>query len=883
MPRYVLFFAEINRADLPDVGGKGANLAELWHIPGIAVPEGFCVTTGAYAAFVAASPEFAALLKALETVDITSPGELRQAGQRLRDHLESLAIPAPVEQAIVQAWETTGCDYHYAIRSSATAEDLPTASFAGQQDTYLNIAGERSILDSVRKCWASLFTDRAIAYRRQNGFAHDKVLLSVVVQRMVYPEAAGIMFTADPVSGNRTVVSIDAGFGLGEALVSGIVTADLYKVKAGKLVAKKIGRKQVAINAAPAGGTVRETITGDRQTAQVLSDGDAVSLAGIGRTIEQHFGSPQDIEWCLADGQLHIVQSRPITTLYPLPAATGNTLRLFLSLGHPQMMTDAMKPLGLSVLRTIVPFGKASPGDESDLLQAAGSRPYLDATPLLAYPELRARLPGLLRNIDETIGRAVEEYTAQEEFRAGAPGDKKLPLSLAKALFPTAFAILGNLLYRDNGQAIEDLDRFIAAKTSENRGKLQNVSGPARIALIRETLAALMPTILPRAAPFLAPALITYKLIERLSVKWLGDAAELGDIGKSPPGNVTSEMGLALGDVADAVREHPAVSEYLRQADDATFLDGLRAVPGGEQVLPALVAFFARYGMRGPGEIDLTRPRWREAPTQLVPAILSHLRGREPGRHRCDFLAGQQAAAAAAARLVDRLRHTPAGFFKARRMQRLIRVHRALIGLREHPKYFLVQNLDIVKQALMQEAAALVADGVLAEPQEIFWLTLPEIARTVETRRLDRAILAERREKYLADAKLVPPRAMTSEGEIIAARPHAQAPPGALAGTAVSAGTVAGRARVVLSLEEALLDKGDILVAPYTDPGWTPLFPLAAGLVTEVGGLMTHGAVVAREYGIPAVVGVEGATRLIRDGQLIRVDGSQGFVEILPP
>jgi pyruvate,water dikinase len=883
MPRNVLFFAEINRANLPEVGGKGANLAELWHIPGISVPEGFCITTEAFAAFVATSPDFSALVKNLETVDIASPGDLKQVGRRLRELLENLAIPAPVEQEIVQAWQKTGTRHHYAIRSSATAEDLPTASFAGQQDTFLNIAGEQAILESVRKCWASLFTDRAIAYRSQNGFAHDKVLLSVVVQRMVYPDAAGIMFTADPVSGNRTIVSIDASFGLGEALVSGIVSADLYKIKDGKVVAKKIGRKQVAIQASPEGGTVKEDIVGDRQTAQVLTDEGAISLAGTGKAIEQHFGSPQDIEWCLADGKIHIVQSRPITTLYPLPPAFGGGLRLFLSLGHPQMMTDAMKPLGLSVLRTMVPLGKDAPGEESNLLLAAGSRPYLDITPLLAYPELRARLPGLLLNIDEAIGRSLEEYIAREEFRAVLRGDKKLPLSLAKTLFPAVFAILGNILYRDNRPAIDDINRFIAAKTSENRGKLQEASGPARIALIRETLASLMPTIVPRAAPLMAPAIITYKLIERLSVKWLGDTTELGDIGKSPPGNVTSEMGLALGDVADAVREHPAVVEYLRQASDETFLDGLRAVPGGEHVLPVLAGFFARYGMRGPGEIDLTRPRWREAPTRLVSAILSHVSGLEPGQHRRDFLAGQRAAEAAAELLVARLRHTPAGFFKARRMQRLIQVHRALIGIREHPKYFIVQNLDIVKQVLMQEAAVLVADGILADAQEIFWLTLPEIERTLETRQLDRAILVERREKYLNDAKLIPPRAMTSEGEIITARSRTQAPPGALTGTAVSAGTVTGRARVVLSLEEATMDKGDILVAPYTDPGWTPLFPLAAGLVTEVGGLMTHGAVVAREYGIPAVVGVEGATRLINDGQRIRIDGSQGFVEILPP
>jgi len=881
MTRYVLFFAEINRSSLASVGGKGANLAELWHIPGISVPEGFCVTTDAYAAFTATSPEFADLVRALDAIDGESMAELKSAGKRIRAHLESLAIPVQIEQAILQAWRKTGPGHHYAIRSSATAEDLPGASFAGQQDTFLNISGEANILEYIRRCWASLFTDRAIAYRRQNGFDHHNVRLSVVVQRMVFPEVSGIMFTADPVTGNRAIVSIDASFGLGEALVSGIVSADMYKVRGDEIIAKKLSRKEVAIRAIAGGGTEKTPVAGDRQTAAALSDESAIRLASVGRSIEEHFGFPQDIEWCIADGQISIVQSRPITTLYPVPAAADNHLHLYLSLGHPQMMTAAMKPLGISALRTLAPFGKPTPHAESDLLLEAGSRLYIDITPALAYREVRKMLPELLRNVDEAIGRAVEEFIGRKDFRLAAPPAKSLPISLAGPLFPTAFAILRNILYRDNDQVITELNRFITDRVTENRNKLQTVSGPERIALIQEMLSSLLPTIFPRLAPYMVPALATYKLIEHLSRRWLGDAAELGSIGKSPPGNVTSEMGLALGDVADAARDHPAVVEYLRQANDETFLDGLRAVPGGEQLLPALVNFFARYGMRCPGEIDLTRPRWRESPTQLVPAILSHIAGMSPGQHRRDYAAGKEEADAAVERLLGRIRRTPGGLFRAKRMRRLIQVHRALIGIREHPKYFLVQHLDIAKQALMLEAAILEAEGVLAAPEDIFWLSLPEIARTVETKRLDRALLAERREKYDRDAKLTPPRAMTSEGEIVTGKPRADAPPGALAGSAVSAGVVEGRARVILSLEEAQLKKGDILVTPYTDPGWTPLFPLAAGLVTEVGGLMTHGAVVAREYGIPAVVGVDGATGIIKDGQHIRVDGTRGIVEIL--
>lgn len=882
MSRYVLYFTEVNKSSLSLVGGKGANLGELCHIPGVNVPAGFCVTTQAYADFVNTSEEFVALLKSLQFIDAESPEDSKTVGRHMRTHLENLDIPVFIEQEIVRAWEQTGSNYAYAIRSSATAEDLPGASFAGQQDTFLNIKDKNNLLDCVRKCWASLFTDRAIAYRQKNGFAHDKVFLSVVVQRMIFPEVAGIMFTADPVNGNRQVVSIDASFGLGEALVSGIVSADLFQIRANKLIKKQIAKKEIAIYARPEGGTSQVAIEEEQQFVPALSDRQAVSLARLGRSIEEYFGNPQDIEWCLAVDDLFILQSRPITTLYPVPQAIDNKLHLFLSLGHQQMMTEALKPLGISVLRTLAPIGKSSPQAESNFLQEAGGRLYFDITQLLEYRPLRKLLPGLLRNIDELFGQAVQDFIMRKEFRTATQPDKKLDISLIKKAFPTAFAALKNLLYHQNDQSINEMNRFIVEQVQENRKKIQQVSGVARITQIQELLSNLMAMVVPRVGPYMVPALITYKLIGSKLKKWLGDTAALGSISKSPPGNVTTEMGLALGDVADAVRDRPAVIECLQQATDQNFWGKLKTTPGGEDVLPIFLDFFACYGMRGAGEIDVTRPRWHEAPTQLVPAILSHIKGVNPGQHRRNFLAGKQEAELAVQKLLERLRKTPGGFLKARRMQRLIQVHRSFIGMREHPKYFIVQNLDMIKQAILQEADGLVAAGVLEHPEDVFWLSLQEIKETIATQQLDRNIIAMRKEKFQHDAKLTPPRVITSEGEIITAKPEVNVPPGALSGTPVSAGTVEGRVRIILKLEEAKMDKDDILVAPYTDPGWTPLFPLAAGLVTEVGGLMTHGAVVAREYGIPAVVGVDNATQLLKDGQYVRVDGTKGFVEVLP-
>jgi pyruvate,water dikinase len=479
------------------------------------------------------------------------------------------------------------------------------------------------------------------------------------------------------------------------------------------------------------------------------------------------------------------------------------------------------------------------------------------------------------------MGRTVQSFVSREEFLASINTGKKLDFALVNKVLPTVFAVLKNILYRNNDQSLVEMNRFTFDQIQGINKKLQELSGADRILQIQEMLPIFMSTVLRKAAPYIGAGVLTYKLIESSSIKWLGDAAQLASISKSPPGNVTTEMGLALGDVADVVQNHPAVIEYLKHASNATFLDGLRAVSGGEDVLPVLISFLERYGMRGTGEIDVTRTRWREAPTQFVPAILGHIEGVKPGQHRLDFLAGKVKAEQAAERLLDRLRQTPGGSIKVRLMGRFLKVHRSLIGLREHPKHLIVQNLDIIKQAILQEANRLVATGVLEHPEDVFWFSLQEIKEMIATQRVDRNIITLRKEKFLRDEKLTPPRAITSEGEIISVKPGANVPPGALAGSPVSAGTVEGRARVIVKLEEAKMEKGDILVAPYTDPAWTMLFPLAAGLVTEVGGLMTHGAVVAREYGIPAVVGVENATSKIMDGQKIRVDGTHGFVEIL--
>lgn len=335
MTPFVLYFDTISAADLAKVGGKGANLGELTRA-GFNVPPGFCVGTSAFSHFMAEATQD--IYAALENVTLNDIQQLRQVGNEVRTHLKRIPLPEDVADAVVEAWLKLGDDYAYAVRSSATAEDLPYTSFAGQQDTFLNVRGRETLLASVKACFISLFTDRAILYRMQNGFDHRKVALAAVVQRMVQSDVAGILFTADPVSGNRNIASIDASFGLGEALVSGLVSADLYQVdkKPYQITKRQIASKQIAIQPLDAGGTEQIELPEDERTRAALMDAQIIELARLGSQIEAHFGKPQDIEWALADSIFYIIQSRPITSLYPLPQPRpeDDTLHVYASLSH---------------------------------------------------------------------------------------------------------------------------------------------------------------------------------------------------------------------------------------------------------------------------------------------------------------------------------------------------------------------------------------------------------------------------------------------------------------------------------------------------------------------------------------------------------------------
>lgn len=865
----VLPFNDINKSTINLVGGKGANLGELTHIEGIHVPDGFCITTEAFKRIVEETPAVKELIDQLSTLKSEDRKTIISLTADIRATIDGLPIPDDISVEITRLLTAYGEENAYAVRSSATAEDLANASFAGQQDTYLNIIGKASILKHISKCWASLFTERAVTYRIQHNFDHHKVQMCVVVQQMVFPQAAGILFTADPISNNRKLMSIDASFGLGEAVVSGLVNADIYKVKEGKIADKKVSTKKLAIYALKDGGTKEQAIEPAHQNAQVLTDEQILQLERIGRKIEAHFGYPQDIEWCLVNDKIYIVQSRPITTLYPAPVAEDNETHVYISTGHQQMMTDAMKPLGLSFFLLFTPAKTA----------IAGGRLFVDITAMLKSPPARESLMTLFGRSEPLLKDALTNllergdvipHNDKNEQNAG-PGNKPVTVPDYHALNDYDPAVVVDLIGR------------MKTLLEESKKTIQTKSGSDLFDFILEDIQELKKiTSDPQSFGVIMTGMNAAAWINEKVNEWLGEKNIADTLTQSVSSNVTSEMGLALLDVADVIRPYPEVISYLQHVNDDNFPDKMVTLNGGKEARDAINAYLDKYGMRCVGEIDITKTRWSEKPITLVPLILGNIKNFEPGAGKRKFEQGLQEALKKEQELLDRLRQLPDGEQKAVETKRMIDLVRNLSGYREYPKYNIVSHFFIHKLALLKEAERLVKANIIHQVEDVYFLSFEEFREAVRKGKLDYEVINKRKEEFKLYEKLTPPRVITSDGEIITGSyKRKDTPLNAIVGLPVSAGVIEGRARVIFKVEDADLKEGDILVTTFTDPSWTPLFVSIKGFVTEVGGLITHGAVIAREYGIPAVVGVENATKLIKDGQRIRVHGTDGYVEIV--
>jgi rifampicin phosphotransferase len=832
--------AEIDRGALDLAGGKGANLGDLLRA-GFPVPDGFVLTTRAY--------ELAAEAAG---VDPTRPAE---AAERLR----TSPIPDAITNAACKAYAALDAE-RVAVRSSATAEDLPGASFAGQQDTYLDVSGTEGVLDAIRRCWASLWNERAVAYRHANGVDDARVSLAVVVQEMVEASAAGVLFTADPVTGRRRRAAIDAVAGLGDKLVAGAVDPDHYAVD---VVSHEVLQR-------PAAGK-----------SSVLSDHEVLTLAELGDRVERHFNAPQDIEFALDRGRhVHLIQSRPITTLYPLPEDAPDPereLRVYFSGNVFQGYFEPITPMGIQFFRLLsgaiagmLGFPVDDPIGGSQILKDPGMRLYIDVTPIVRDPVGRRAFVAMT-SMGEARSSAVLVQLASDPRLALARRSRFRSMrAIARALMhagvPRAALRVMRSPDKTRERYVREIEKFARIDLPADASPEQRLDEFERLILMAS------PRMFPRMIGTILPAMLSLVLAARL----LGDKArmdELQTITRGASRNPTTEMDLALWALCTEVRADADSREALLRRAPADLAAGYRDGMLPPSLQAGLRSFLARYGFRSIGEIDIGVARWSENPEHILGALANYVRlGDDALAPDAQFAKGEREAEAMIASLLTRV-HGP----RRAILRVVLRRVRDLIGMREAPKFHIIRLLVTPSRELLKPVGRdLVARGLLAGQDDIFFLTLPEARRAAGGEDMRELVAARREEFGREHARRRIPRVLLSDGTDAEAA-LVTAGEG-LRGSPASPGVVSGTARVISSPEGARLDPGEILVAPSTDPGWTPLFLTAGALVMEMGGMMSHGAVVAREYGIPAVVGVAGATEQIRTGQRVTVDGSAGTV-----
>lgn len=921
MGQHILSFDSTD-ARLANVGGKGANLAELTRA-GFAVPPGFFVTTDAYREFVSANDMAATILRLAQSVTPDDPIALNEVSAEIRALFSRGRMPDEARRAIISAYAELSASVMaetrpeaivgasalsvgqnvvppvaVAVRSSATAEDLPDLSFAGQQETYLNVIGAEAVCDAVKACWSSLWTAQAIGYRARHQIEHDGLALAVVVQQMIASESSGVLFTANPLTGCRHEMVIDASMGLGEAVVSGQVEPDHYVVdtQQWRITSIKLGAKALSILPRPDGGT--QTVRQENAERQALPDGQILTLAKLAERVADSFGEPQDIEWAWANQHLYLLQARPITALYPLPVrkGKGDGLRVYVNFSAIQGVMEPLTPLGYDVSKL---FAEGlGIGDSGEFLSCVGGRLFIDITTPALDPRLRKLLLQGLSRVDPAARQTLLRLYSEGRLRPAQPSSAPTAGGgLSLKAFRKRLSIF-KAPYAARRMMVRAIAALLRPEKARQRARaraaafLEEVKQHAReadtlsscLAALEEDVKGTPSGVFAQIVPAIVPTMLTMSLVDRRLVQWLGLKPGTGlQLMRGLPGNVTTEMDLKLWALAQRIGQDAEGRRALLSRPVPEVAEAYRQGTLPPLAQSALKEFFDEYGMRGIAEIDIGRKRWREDPSFILHTLHSYLQMEDASMSpEATFQRGAAEAERLHAECVERVRQTRFGFARAKFLDAAVRRMRVLGGLRELPKSYLSKTLGIYRTLLLEHGRTLATRGVLDSPEDIFFVPLDELKQVAGGAPLNlKTIVAARRAEYERElTRKQVPRLLLSTGEAFyggLGEEHDHD----LVGDAVSPGVVEGPVRVVLNPQGIRLEPGDILVCPSTDPGWTPLFLTAGGLVMEMGGLVTHGSVVAREYGIPAVVGVHQATERLKTGQRVRIDGSVGRVTVL--
>lgn len=871
--RFVMKLKDVGREDLARAGGKGANLGEMVRA-GLPVPEGFVLLVDAYHRYVEENSlgnEIARLL----TGSDSDLGEVStEATARVQSLFARGQIPADIQQEIDRSYLELG-EPPVAVRSSATAEDLPGASFAGQYTTLLNVNGREDLHAAIKTCWASLWNERAVSYRRRQNVGSADLGHGVVVQQLINSEKSGIIFTANPVNGRRDEISLSSSWGLGEAIVSGEVDPDQWVLhkKEGTVIREYLATKEVK-TVRRASGSETVAVEPEKQNEVTLDPGERRQLLELARQVEEYFGAPQDIEWAYADGKFYLVQTRPVTALFPMPQPEDNDKKLHIYLNmslysigtnnpYTPLTLDLWNKMYLSIARRI---NRRQYREPALWNKTAGGMLFFDITGVIKSDMMMQRLksenrfnkdPATLEIILHLIEREKDQL---EPVKASIFRFLRAVVTRANPwIIKYMLASVPKIMYgimapaKAVARAYEHGNR-IMEQTAKRRSNLQTWEeklefieqvSPDRILFDSFE-------ILFYGAVSLNYTDKTRKLLEKHGI----DAAEVDRVEKAVPNCVTTEMGMELLQIASR----------LDQAGEEPY-------PGH----PEIKKFLEEYGHRANEELDLGLPRWEEEPEYVVSLVRSYIHNKTYQQGIEKFERDREEAEQAIEKITARLQEAGA-MRDAVKARKWLRDYRKLYGIRELPKFIMLEAVSLFRQLFMEIGEELQAAGRLDQKEDIFMVTLQDIK---SGEKLQETVRQNREDYYRETQRVSVPRLMTSTGETFYS-PLDDESDEAYRGTPVSPGSCEGVVRVLTDPREGdRLKPGEIMVTVATNPGWTPLFMVIGGLVLETGGPISHGSVVAREYGIPAVVGVKEATRRFKDGQVIRINGETGRIDIL--
>ncbi len=847
---YVVSLANAPAGRLPTaaVGGKAATLSRLLDA-GIFVPPAICVTTRWYTESLREL-----LIEEIDRLDSCDPDETQSIAahaEQCRERIREQSLPESLRSEIDDALSAVPGET-YAVRSSGTAEDQPGQSFAGQYETYLDV--ERAdVIDRIRDCLASLFTERAVSYRLEQNIDHDEIAMAVLIQQQVHPESAGVLFTADPQSGSRSTAVIEATRGLGTGVVAGTESTDelRYDLRADTIV------EYAAVGDEP-----------------ILSASEIDKLVGVSKQIEAALGMSQDIEWAIVEGTPIILQARPITTLFPRPSPQpdDDQRHVYISVGHGQAYANAMPPLAsafwIETARSMVS------ADADQLLVKAGGRLYIDVTAMLSMPGGWLLIERMFGSINGSIGAALSDLRT----RTDRPNSRLSRESLGQLVeLATAFVPMWGSLFGDFVGALIGGTRPPAdehARWNEWGAEL------ARQMTAHESIDERVSAVLgdSETAFDYPPVGALYAAIavdQWLNYRFGDDpetSAAVNAVGRGFPEELITTLTGELEACATIAAEHPELADALERG--AT-LDELETKPGGPAFLEAFESILEEYGHRATGEFDISNPRWKDDPEPLLATIRARIDEEQEHDQRIEAL--QKAAERSQTLLEART----GGPIRRWLLARAINTYRGAIQTRELPKHGVARLLDVAHDTFAEAGERLTRDGTLENPDDVWFLHPDELRTALAGTPID-APISDRRRAFDRHKQLTPPPVILSDGEtIMGAIERDDVPDDALVGVGVSDGVVEGRVRVITDPSAETIKPGEILVAPACGPGWTPLFVNASGLVMAVGGQLSHGALVAREYGLPAVASVADAPDRLETGDCVRIDGESGVVEPL--